>query len=140
MRKIAIVVVSASLLSSPLLADDSLDEPSASGPGPRPSSVSFSPPTFMKGDVANLGRHLRKTLDPTAKCVADHGGMEAEVGELEIQFLVRSRGRAEGVEVLSSKGVGGAAASCVRKMLKNRWVGLPSEDPVGVTFHYRLQR
>ena len=52
---------------------------------------------------------------------------------MKIQFLVQSRGRAEGVEVLAAKGVGAEAASCVRRLLKNKAIGAPSADPVGVT-------
>jgi len=35
--------------------------------------------------------------------------------------------------VASAKGVGAEAASCVRKLLKNKAIGAPTADPVGVT-------
>src|SRR5206468_3792149 len=53
--------------------------------------------------------------------------------------LVRSRGRAEGVEVVTSKNVTAEAAACVRLALKNRAVGAPSADPVGVTVTFNLK-
>jgi hypothetical protein len=106
-----------------------------------PPKVEHSEPKFIGGgEVPKVEAYLAKSLAPVAQCVADHGGLSAATGDLEIQFLVRPRGRAEGVEVLSRKAVGVEAGRCVRKYLKNRWVGTPTADPVGVTFHYRLKR
>ncbi|RLB64940.1 MAG: hypothetical protein DRI90_03305 [Deltaproteobacteria bacterium] len=108
---------------------------------PKPPQVEHSEPSFIGGgQVPKVAVYLAKTLGPVAQCVADHGGLSAAAGDLEIQFLVRVRGRAEGVEVLSRKAVSAEAGRCVRKHLKNRWVGTPTDDPVGVTFHYRLKR
>ncbi|MRG96477.1 hypothetical protein GF068_31815 [Polyangium spumosum] len=57
-----------------------------------------------------------------------------------MSFLVRVRGRAEGVEIESKKGVTEEAASCIRLLLKNKAVGAPSSDPVGVTVTFSLER
>ncbi len=51
----------------------------------------------------------------------------------KVQFLVRLRGRAEGVEVLGARGVSSEAAGCVRHLIKNKAIGAPTADPVGVT-------
>jgi hypothetical protein len=96
--------------------------------------VEVKAPTFESGDVPGAEKALTKVADGIGKCVADNGGLTRATGTLKIQFLVRARGRAEGVEVLSSQGISPEAAACVRQLLKNRNVGHPSSDPVGVTF------
>jgi outer membrane biosynthesis protein TonB len=74
-----------------------------------------------------------------AACIADHGGLSGKRGKIKLQFLVRARGRAEGVGVLSSTGVTDEAAACIVERLKNRMVGAPSADPVGVTVTLQLK-
>jgi len=78
-------------------------------------------------------KSLGKASGDLARCVADHGGLTADAGTVKVQFLVRFRGRAEGVEVLSAKGIGAEASACVRHLLKNKAIGAPTADPVGVT-------
>jgi hypothetical protein len=92
------------------------------------------------GEVPGVARVLSRTTDGVARCVAAHGGLGADEGNVEVQFLVRPRGRAEGVDVLSTKAVGVDAARCIRKLLKHYPVGRPTSDPVGVAFHYKLQQ
>lgn len=101
-------------------------------PGP-PPIVEFKPATFTSGDVPKIDQKLEKLAGKIEKCVADNGGLTGSTGSLKVQFLVRAQGKAEGVEVLGAKGVGKEAAECVRRLLKNRTVGTPSSDPVGVT-------
>jgi hypothetical protein len=104
----------------------------ASAPsGPLPS-VEIGAPKFENGEVTKVEKSLGKASPDLARCVADHGGLSGDA-TVKIQFLVRSRGRAEGVEVASAKGVSGEAAACVRQVLKNRAIGAPTADPVGVT-------
>jgi hypothetical protein len=100
--------------------------------------VKLSEPEFMGGEVKLVTKSLNETLPLVAACVKDADGLDGKAGFFKVQFLVRVRGRAEGVEVLKRKGANKKAADCVRKMLKNRWVGTPSNDPVGVTFRYEL--
>jgi outer membrane biosynthesis protein TonB len=76
---------------------------------------------------------LGRITDEIGRCIAKNGGLTRSSGTIKIQFLVRARGRAEGVEVLSSQGVSAEASTCVRQLLKNRTVGHPTSDPVGVT-------
>ncbi|MBW2459481.1 MAG: hypothetical protein JRI68_33620, partial [Deltaproteobacteria bacterium] len=114
--------------------DEGPTEPSKPEPPPpaKPPVVEHTEPKFIgDGEVPKVTVYLAKTLAPVGQCVAAHGGLEKPTGELEIQFLVRARGRAEGVEVLSSNAVSTEAGRCVRKYLKNRWVGTPTNDPVG---------
>lgn len=107
---------------------------------PDPPAVKLSEPEFINGDVPAVTNILEKTLGDVAQCVADHGGLDAEEGGMKVQFLVRARGRAEGVEVLKRHGVTKDAARCVQKLLKNKWVGMPTEDPTGVQFRYDMKR
>jgi hypothetical protein len=93
----------------------------------------------MNGDVPNVAKRLEKASSDIAKCIADNGGLTASAGSLKIQFLVRVRGRAEGVEILSARGVTPEAQRCVRTLLKNKPVGAPSADPVGVTVTLSLK-
>jgi hypothetical protein len=104
-----------------------------------PPLVEVKPASFVSGDVPDLDKKLQKLVDSVAKCVADAGGLSGPSGSIKVQFLVRARGRAEGVEVLSAKGAGENAAECVRLLLKNRPVGAPTADPVGVTVTFSLK-
>ena len=85
-------------------------------------------------------RILRRCFGWRTSAFCSAGGLSAKSGRLELTFLVRARGRAEGVEVQRVKGAPEAAGACVQKLLKNRRVGTPSEDPVGVTVSFELAR
>jgi hypothetical protein len=81
---------------------------------------------------------LDKAIDTVARCVAENGGLSGRRGRLDVQFLVRARGRAEGVEVTAAKGVQAEAGRCVQQALKNKWVGAPTAEPVGVAVTFQL--
>jgi hypothetical protein len=98
-----------------------------------PPEVEVKAPAFESGEVPRAEKALVKLANDIGKCVGDNGGLSRATGTMKVQFLVRARGRAEGVEVLSSQGVSAEAASCVRLLLKNRTIGHPTADPVGVT-------
>lgn len=104
-----------------------------------PPLVEVSPPKFENGEVPRAEKFLGGATADIAKCIADNGGLTAATGSLKVQFLVRARGRAEGVEVLGAKGISAEAASCVRLLLKNKAVGAPTSDPVGVTVTLTLK-
>jgi hypothetical protein len=122
----------------PKVDDDKKVEPEPEKTEPVVPIVKLSEPEFMGGEVKLVTKSLNKTLPLVAACVKGADGLDGTTGFFKVQFLVRDRGRAEGVEVLKRKGANKEAATCVRKMLKNRWVGTPSNDPVGVTFRYEL--
>jgi hypothetical protein len=110
--------------------------PAVAGP---PPSVEWSPPVYENGEVPRLEKALKSASHEVARCVAEHGGLGGASGTVKVQFLVRARGRAEGVEVVSAKGVGAEAASCIRLALKNKAIGSPTADPVGVTVTFTLK-
>lgn len=101
--------------------------------------VEIKEPEFMNGDVPNVAKRLEKVAPDLAKCVADNGGLSGASGSIKVQFLVRVRGRAEGVEILDSRGVTSDAQRCIRQLLKNKPIGTPSADPVGVTVSLSLR-
>ena len=110
--------------------------PANAGP---PPLVDIGAPKFENGEVPRTEKALAKAATEIATCVAQHGGLTGPTGTIKIQFLVRNRGRAEGVEVLSARGVSPDAAACVRVLLKNKPIGPPTSDPVGVTVTISLK-
>jgi hypothetical protein len=108
-------------------------------PGP-PPNITFSAPKFEGGEVPRAEKFLNGVAEGIGKCVAEGGGLKADKGTLKVTFLVRARGRAEGVEVVSVKGIGPEATACIRTLLKNRSVGAPTSDPVGVTVTVTMEK
>lgn len=104
-----------------------------------PPVVEIGEPAYENGDVPRVPKLLKGITSKISSCIADNGGLAGSTGSIKVQFLVRSRGRAEGVEVLSAKGISDAASGCVRLLLKNKAVGSPSADPVGVTVTFSLK-
>lgn len=115
-------------------------EPEPKEPPQRQPAIEASAPAFINGEVPKVERFLAKQGERVAACVLKHGGLTEADGLIKMQFLVRMRGRAEGVEVLAARGVTEEAQRCARKRLKNEHVGTPTADPTGVTFTYRLKR
>jgi hypothetical protein len=109
------------------------EPPADAGTAGPPPTVEIGAPTFENGEVTKVEKSLGRASGELARCVADHGGLHGELGTVKLQFLVRSRGRAEGVEVLAAKGMSAEASGCVRHALKNKAIGAPTSDPVGVT-------
>lgn len=105
-----------------------------------PPVVSFNAPKFQGGEIPRAEKFLNGLLEGMGKCVAEHGGMKADKGKLSLTFLVRARGRAEGVEIENAKGISEEASSCIRLLVKNRAVGAPSADPVGVTVSFAFEK
>ncbi|MBM4374752.1 MAG: hypothetical protein FJ095_06685 [Deltaproteobacteria bacterium] len=105
-----------------------------------PPEVSLSKPKLTGGTIGELEAALERTREGVASCVSTHGGLSGDAGRLDVQFLVRERGRAEGVEVTRAQKVSTEAAQCVQKLLRNRPIGTPTDDPVGVLYAYKLRR
>jgi hypothetical protein len=124
--------------------DAAPEKPSPPPPVPEkpqpPPVVTVGAPKFEGGEVPKAEKFLNAQLEGIAKCVATNGGLEGKKGTVKLSFLVRARGRAEGVDIASAKGINDDAASCIRVLLKNKAVGAPSADPVGVTVTFTLER
>ena len=111
------------------------DEP----PAPvRAPEIRLGTPRFASGEVPRLSSSLAELLPRVARCVVDAGGLEGERGLIEVKFLVRARGRAEGVETPTLRGVSAEAGRCVRLLLRDRYLGAPTDEPVGVAVALQL--
>jgi hypothetical protein len=86
-----------------------------------------------EGALADAQKGLRKGLDRYAECVEKNGGLTADRGEAEVRFLVRGRGRAEGVNVKKRRGMSEAAAKCIADVVDRRYVGFPENEAVGAS-------
>lgn len=89
--------------------------------------------TADQGGLPGAERHLRGARKVFARCVEQHGGVERESAEISLRFLVRARGRAEGVSVARRRGLRAEAARCIAEALDRRWVGQPEEPITGAT-------
>ncbi len=112
-------------------------KPSADKPEPEPSQakleVEVSPVVADTGSLPKGASKLGDPKDRYAKCVKQHGGLRGNRGEVHVRFLVRERGRAEGVSVSKRSGVSSEAARCVADVVDRRYVGVPDAPMVGAT-------
>lgn len=98
-----------------------------------PVEIALSDPKFTSGDVPKAKGAIEKLAPKLKACIDDAGGLTGASGTVEVQFLVRSAGKAEGVDVVKTKGIADAAKKCIVSTLQKKTVGTPSTDPVGVT-------
>jgi hypothetical protein len=85
------------------------------------------------GDLPEAQVQLRKAQERYAQCISNNGGLEGAAGKVTLRFLVRERGRAEGVSVKERQGVSLAAAKCIAEVVDRRYVGYPAAPIVGAT-------
>ncbi|HET7539794.1 MAG TPA: hypothetical protein VFK05_07975 [Polyangiaceae bacterium] len=112
-------------------------EPDAGAPVPAPApsndklEITVGPVTADTGTlgVGKLGAPRDKYL----KCINDNGGLKEASGEVQVRFMLRQKGRAEGVSVAKRSGVSAEAARCVSEVVDRRYVGVPAEPMVGAT-------
>src|SRR5688500_14286219 len=71
--------------------------------------VTIAEPRLTGGTVRLLAESLAKTRAEVGQCVAQNGGMKQDSGRVDVEFLVRDRGRAEGVELVAARQVSEAA-------------------------------
>jgi hypothetical protein len=122
-------------------------QPSASAAPPPPATpaamtveASIGPVSVTDGSLPEAEKKLKKALKRFAECVNQHGGMSATEGEVQVKFLVRERGRAEGVEVVKRQGMTQAAARCVADVVDRRDVGLPDAPIVTATVAIKFRQ
>ncbi len=114
-------------------------EPPAAPLASRPLVVEVGPVVVDTGALPLALGKLKAPADRYRACVQDHGGLKGESGEIQVRFLVRERGRAEGVVVSKRVGVSEAAARCVADVVDRRLVGSPEAPMVGATLTVRLR-
>jgi hypothetical protein len=118
------------------VASPSSDEPNDADGGPPSATdekldVTVGPVTADSGELG-IGK-LGQPKDRYVKCVNDNGGLKDGSAEVQVRFLVRQRGRAEGVSVAKRSGLSAEAARCVSEIVDRRYVGVPDAPIVGAT-------
>ncbi|MEO7032306.1 MAG: hypothetical protein ABI548_00630 [Polyangiaceae bacterium] len=111
------------------------DAPEVDAGAPAPTDekldVTVGPVTADSGELG-IGK-LGAARDKYVKCVSDNGGLKEATGEVQVRFLLRAKGRAEGVSVAKRNGVTTDAARCVSEVVDRRFVGVPDAPIVGAT-------
>ncbi len=114
-------------------------KPSAETAGPSAVAVSqVGPVSVDTGDLPLAADKLSAAKDRYIQCVVKNGGLTAERAQVVVRFLVRERGRAEGVSVQRHEGMSKAAASCIADVVDRRYVGYPAAPIVGATIPIEL--
>jgi hypothetical protein len=115
----------------------------ASAPAPKLSSrkVGLERVSAARADTGELPEartQLLRAGDRYVQCVDGNGGLSASPASVTVRFLVRERGRAEGVTVKERTGLSLAAAKCVANVVDRRFVGYPAAPIVGadLTFDF----
>jgi hypothetical protein len=95
---------------------------------------------FENGDIPNAAAALEHIKRDFAKCASTESGPLESGATVELRFIVRAPGRAEGVDVGRVRGVSSNIVRCMTSSLSLRPVGTPSSDPVGVTTTIRFTK
>ena len=116
----------------------------AVGPGVIPSArsvvVVLEGPTFDGGDVPRAAAALDRMKAPFAHCASTENAFTKNEASIDLRFLVRAPGRAEGVDVDKARGLSADVVRCMTSVLARSYVGAPSDDPVGVAFTVRMRK
>jgi len=131
---------------------EALQSPTA--PAPAASEQQPEPPT--EGDVklsmevgpvevdsGSLPLALKKLQSPSDRyleCVEKNGGVSKDSGEVQVRFLVRERGRAEGAVVKMRRAISEKAAACIADVVDRRFVGHPDVPIVGATLVVKFSK
>jgi hypothetical protein len=83
------------------------------------------------GDLPEAQAQLARAGDRYLQCVENYGGITQSPAKVTVRFLVRERGRAEGVTVKDRVGLSAGAAKCVSEVVDRRYVGYPAAPIVG---------
>ena len=110
----------------------------AAEPEPPPSADADAALEVTVGPVAadegtlGIGK-LGAPKDKYSACVQKNGGVSGKTAEVQVRFLVRSKGVAEGVSVAKRTNLSKEAAQCVADVVDRRRVGTPESPMVGAT-------
>jgi len=83
------------------------------------------------GELPDAQVQLARASDRYVQCVESFGGISASPAKVTLRFLVRERGRAEGITVKERSGLSANAAKCVADVVDRRFVGYPAAPIVG---------
>lgn len=95
--------------------------------------TNIGPAQADTGELPLAVKKLGLAKDRYVECVGANGGLTEKNGRVVVRFLVRERGRAEGVSVKSHQGMSLAAAKCIADVIDRRYVGYPAAPLVGAT-------
>jgi len=119
--------------------------PPAAEPEPAPSADTEAPLEVTVGPVAadegtlGIGK-LGAPKDKYSACVQKNGGLSGKTAEVQVRFLVRSKGVAEGVSVAKRTNLSKEAAQCVADVIDRRRVGTPEAPMVGATIQIKFTK
>jgi hypothetical protein len=132
---------SAAATSAPaVVAPDEAPEADAGAPSANDEKldVTIGP---VSADTGELGvGKLGAPKDKYVKCINDNGGLKEASAEVQVRFLLRAKGRAEGVSVAKRIGVTTEAARCVSEVVDRRFVGVPDAPIVGATVTIKFSK
>lgn len=106
-------------------------EPAPSTDADAALDVVVGPVTADEGTLG-VGK-LGQPKDKYQACVQKNGGLSGKTGEVQVRFLVRGKGVAEGVSVAKRTNLSKEAAQCVADVIDRRRVGTPESPMVGAT-------
>ncbi|HMI86564.1 MAG TPA: hypothetical protein VK550_20865 [Polyangiaceae bacterium] len=114
----------------------------AAGAAPTPRSVvvALEGPVFDGGDVPRAAAALERMKGAFTRCASVENALTKAEASIDLRFLVRAPGRAEGVDVDKARGVSADVVRCMTAVLARSYVGAPSDDPVGVAVTVRVKR
>jgi hypothetical protein len=126
--------------SAPAVAPEDAPEADAGAPSANDEKldVSIGPVTADTGELG-IGK-LGAPKDKYVKCINDNGGLKEASAEVQVRFLLRAKGRAEGVSVAKRIGVTTEAARCVSEVVDRRFVGVPDAPIVGATVTIKFSK
>jgi hypothetical protein len=103
-------------------------------PAGKPRKVVLEAVSAARADTGELPEartQLLRARDRYVQCVESNGGISTSPARVTLRFLVRERGRAEGVTVKERAGLSMAAAKCIATVVDRRYVGYPAAPIVG---------
>jgi hypothetical protein len=109
-------------------------------PAARPVVVMLEGPVFDGGDVPRAATALERMKAGFSRCAAVENALTKNEASIDLRFLVRAPGRAEGVDVDKARGVSSDVVRCMTSVLARSYIGAPSDDPVGVAVTVRVKR
>jgi hypothetical protein len=112
-------------LAAPVLA------PTPSKSSRRVQLKEVGPAHADAGELPEAHVQLARASDRYVQCVESYGGITQSPATVTLRFLVRERGRAEGITVKERVGMSAAAAKCIADVVDRRFVGYPAAPIVG---------
>ncbi len=130
------------LAGKPAASPAAADQPSepATPPTAEKLTVEVGPVQVDSGSLPLAVKKLAVPSDRYLQCVEKNGGVSKQEGEVQVRFLVRERGRAEGAVVKTRRAVSEKAAACIADVVDRRFVGHPDVPIVGATLAVKFSK